>query len=115
MNKEWDEATKEMYDQLIKEEKEIHIHNERLYKYLKSALGTIWFTAFRESLEDINITNKMQIVDHNGGKFIESVDIDYWCEQHQEMEDSYWGKLWYRIRKGNMYKKDKYIEIHFNC
>jgi hypothetical protein len=95
-----------------KHEAEINRHNVRLTKVLLNVKGFVWVTKFLKDYHECECFDKIRFVN----KPLGDVTKDHWgatngvyVNQHCEMEDSYYGEIYFPVKSG------KYLRCPFAC
>lgn len=95
-----------------KHEAEIDRHNIRLVKVLLNVKGFTWVSKFLKDFHECECFDKIQFTTKPKGQ----LQNDYWgairgvyVNQHCEMEDSFWGEIYFPVKAG------KYLKCPFSC
>lgn len=95
-----------------KHEAEVNRVNIRMVKMLLNLKGFVWVAGFLKDYCESECFDKIRIVRNPRGK----QQTEYWgatkgvwVDQHCEMEDSYWGDIYFPVKDG------KYLKCQFAC
>jgi hypothetical protein len=109
---EYNEIMKECAIEMKKLDDEINRVNSRMIKALLKLKGFDWVVKFLKDYHECECSGIITITKNITGK----LQRDSWgtmsgvyIEQHCELEDSYWGNIYFPVKEG------KYLKCPFDC